>query len=275
MFVKAISGIPFSITAHGQDFMGDLGSDQLLRELCAAAEFVGAETDYSRDMLAARCPESRDKIFRVYNGIDLSRFPVSETTRHSSDAIRFLSTGRLVPFKGFDILIDACAQLQNRGLHFACEIIGDGPLHRELEERVVKQNLRERIHLAGEQSQDYVLRALRNSDIFVLASTVDERGASDIFPTVIAEAMASSRPVVSTTVAGIPELVANGETGLLVPRDNAGALADAMEQLARDKRLRGSFGRAGRVRIKQEFTIEQTIEPLLARFEHLRLQSDQ
>jgi len=271
MFVKAISGIPFSITAHGQDFMGDLGSDELLRELCAAAEFVGAETDYSRDMLAARCPESRDKIFRVYNGIDLSRFPVSETTRHSSDAIRFLSTGRLVPFKGFDILIDACAQLQNRGLHFACEIIGDGPLHRELEERVVKQNLRERIHLAGEQSQDYVLRALRNSDIFVLASTVDERGASDIFPTVIAEAMASSRPVVSTTVAGIPELVANGETGLLVPRDNAGALADAMEQLARDESLRGSFGRAGRVRIKEEFTIEKTIEPLLEHFSSLVL----
>ena len=271
MFVKAISGIPFSITAHGQDFMGDLGSDTLLRELCAAAEFVGAETDYSRDMLAARCPESRDKIFRVYNGIDLSRFPVSETTRHSSDAIRFLSTGRLVPFKGFDILIDACAQLQNRGLHFACEIIGDGPLHRELEERVVKQNLRERIHLAGEQSQDYVLRALRNSDIFVLASTVDERGASDIFPTVIAEAMASSRPVVSTTVAGIPELVANGETGLLVPRDNAGALADAMEQLARDESLRGSFGRAGRVRIKEEFTIEKTIEPLLEHFSSLVL----
>ena len=75
MFVKAVSGIPFSMTAHGQDFMSDLGNDELLRELCASAEFVGAETDYSRDLLAARCPESRSKIFRVYNGIDLSRFP--------------------------------------------------------------------------------------------------------------------------------------------------------------------------------------------------------
>jgi glycosyltransferase involved in cell wall biosynthesis len=266
MFVKAISGIPFSITAHGQDFMSDLGNDELLRELCASAEFVGAETDYSRDLLAARCPESRDKIFRVYNGIDLTRFPVTPTTRHSIGPVRFLSTGRMVPFKGFDILIDACAQLQNRALNFACEIIGDGPLRAELEARVEQHNLHERIHFAGEQSQNYVLRALRNSDIFVLASAPDERGASDIFPTVIAEAMASEKPVVSTTVAGIPELVANGKTGVLVPPRDAPALADAIEQLARDEDLRSDFGRAGRLRIEQEFTIERTIEPLLERF---------
>jgi glycosyltransferase involved in cell wall biosynthesis len=266
MFVKAISGIPFSITAHGQDFMSDLGNDELLRELCANAEFVGAETDYSRDMLATRCPESRDKIFRVYNGIDLTRFPVAETKRHSDGPIRFLSTGRLVPFKGFDILIEACAQLQNRALNFACEIIGDGPLRADLEARVVRHHLQERIHFAGEQSQNYVLQALRKSDIFVLASALDERGASDIFPTVIAEAMASEMPVVSTTVAGIPELVANGKTGLLVPPRDAPALADAMERVARDENLRNDFGRAGRLRIEHEFTIEKTIEPLLARF---------
>jgi glycosyltransferase involved in cell wall biosynthesis len=278
MFVKAISGIPFSITAHGQDFMSDLGNDELLRELCASAEFVGAETDYSRDMLAARCPESRDKIFRVYNGIDLTRFPrrdaLPRVPGHAEarpSPIRFLSTGRLVPFKGFDILIDACAQLQNRALNFVCEIIGDGPLRADLEARVVRHKLYERIHFAGEQSQNYVLRALRNSDIFVLASAPDERGASDIFPTVIAEAMASGKPVISTTVAGIPELVANGKTGLLVPPRDAPALADAMEQLARDESLRDDFGRAGRLRIEQEFTIEKTIEPLLERFASLGL----
>ena len=268
-FVKALSGIPFSITAHGQDFMSDLGNDELLRELCVSAEFVGAETDYSRDMLAARCPESRDKIFRVYNGIDLSRFPEPQTNQTSPGPIRILSTGRLVPFKGFDILIDACAQLQNRGLNFACEIIGDGPLREDLEERVVQRNLLERIHFAGEQSQNYVLRALRNADIFVLASKVDERGASDIFPTVIAEAMASGKPVVSTTVAGIPELVANGETGILVPPHDSDALADAVERIARDENLRRDFGRAGRLRIEQKFTIEKTIEPLLERFEQV------
>src|SRR6266403_2223689 len=102
MFVKAISGIPFSMTAHGQEFMSDLGNDELLRELCASAEFVGAETDFSRDLLAARCPESRSKIFRVYNGIDLSRFPWRDVLLHvpgraeaRPSKIRFLSVGRL------------------------------------------------------------------------------------------------------------------------------------------------------------------------------------
>src|SRR5438552_280466 len=267
MFVKAVSGIPFSMTAHGQDFMSDLGNDELLRELCASAKFIGAETDYSRDLLAARCPESRSKIFRVYNGIDLSRFPKLEADQRSPATIRFVSIGRLVAFKGFDILIDACAELQKRGINFDCEIIGDGVLREELEERASRQDLRERIHFAGEQSQNYVLAALRDCDVFVLASAPDERGASDIFPTVIAEAMATGKPVVSTTVAGIPELVANRETGLLAPPRDARALADAMEQFARDENLRADFGRAGRLRIEQKFTIEKTIEPLLERFE--------
>ena len=276
MFVKAVSGIPFSMTAHGQDFMSDLGNDELLRELCAGAEFVGAETDFSRDLLAARCPESRSKIFRVYNGIDLSRFPWRDALLHvpgraeaRPSKIRFLSVGRLVAFKGFDILIDACAELQKQGINFDCEIIGDGALREELEESARRQDLRERIHFAGEQSQNYVRSALRDCDVFVLASAPDERGASDIFPTVIAEAMATGKPVVSTTVAGIPELVANGETGLLVPPRDAPALAEAMEQFARDENLRGDFGRAGRLRIEQKFTIEKTIEPLLERFEQI------
>jgi glycosyltransferase involved in cell wall biosynthesis len=276
MFVKAASGIPFSMTAHGQDFLSDLGNDELLRELCASAEFVGAETDFSRDLLAARCPESRSKIFRVYNGIDLSRFPWRDVLLHvpgraeaRPSKIRFLSVGRLVAFKGFDILIDACAELQKQGINFDCEIIGDGALREELEERASRQDLRERIHFAGEQSQNYVRAALRDCDVFVLASAPDERGASDIFPTVIAEAMATGKPVVSTTVAGIPELVANGETGLLVPPRDARALANAMEQFAGNENLRGDFGRAGRLRIEQKFTIEKTIEPLLERFEQI------
>src|SRR5438105_10989861 len=179
MFVKAVSGIPFSMTAHGQDFMSDLGNDELLRELCASAEFVGAETDFSRDLLAARCPESRSKIFRVYNGIDLSRFPGGAEACPSK--IRFLSVGRLVAFKGFDILIDACAELQKQRINFDCEIIGDGALREELEERASRQNLGERIHFAGEQSQNYVQAALRDHDVFVLASAPDARGASDVF----------------------------------------------------------------------------------------------
>src|SRR6059058_2952673 len=113
MFLKEISGIPFSVTAHGQDFMKDLGNDDLLREICAAAEFIAAETDYSRDLLRQRCPDSAGKIHRVYNGIDLEFFPsptgpsrtgIAPYQVAGNAAPRILSIGRLVAFKGFDYL---------------------------------------------------------------------------------------------------------------------------------------------------------------------------
>ena len=107
LFVKEMSGIPFSITAHGQDFMSDLGQDELLREICVAAEFVAVETDYSRDLLSKRCPEAANKIHRVYNGIDLTNLPIPWRGERPSGPVTILSVGRLVPFKGFEVLLEA------------------------------------------------------------------------------------------------------------------------------------------------------------------------
>jgi glycosyltransferase involved in cell wall biosynthesis len=261
MFLKEISGIPFSVTAHGQDFMKDLGNDDLLREICAAAEFVAAETDYSRDLLRQRCPDSR--IQRVYNGIDLERFPAPRYERSGDTVPRIISIGRLVAFKGFEYLIDACAELARRGLEFTCEIIGDGPLRADLEARIRKLNLSGRVQLLGSLSQGAVLEKLRSADIFALASVIDAQGASDVFPTVIIEAMAAARPVVSTRLAGIPESVVHGETGLLVPPGDTMALAEALSRLLEDAKLRCNYGRAGRARIEQHFRIEHTVAPLI------------
>jgi len=261
MFLKEISGIPFSVTAHGQDFMKDLGNDDLLREICAAAEFVAAETDYSRDLLRQRCPDSR--IHRVYNGMDLTRFPAPHYEISGNAAPRIISIGRLVAFKGFDYLIDACAELVRRGLEFTCEIIGDGPLRGDLEARIRKLNLSDRVHLLGSLSQAVVLEKLRSADVFALASVTDVQGASDVFPTVIIEAMAAARPVVSTRLAGIPESIVHGETGLLVPPEDTMALAEALGRLIQDAKLRLHYGRAGRERIEQHFQIEHTVAALI------------
>jgi glycosyltransferase involved in cell wall biosynthesis len=261
MFLKEISGIPFSVTAHGQDFMKDLGNDDLLREICAAAEFVAAETNYSRDLLRQRCPDSR--IHRVYNGMDLTRFPAPNYEASINQAQRIVSIGRLVAFKGFEYLIDACAELARRDLDFSCEIIGDGRLRGDLETRIRKLNLSNRVHLLGSLSQGAVLEKLKSADIFALASVTDAQGASDVFPTVIIEAMAAARPVVSTRLAGIPESVVHGETGLLVPPEDTMALAEALGQLIEDVKLRLHYGRAGRARIEQHFRIEHTVAPLI------------
>src|SRR6266403_6295033 len=271
LFLKEISGIPFSITAHGQDFMKDLGTDDLLREICAAAEFVAAETDYSRDLLRQRCPNSAAKIQRVYNGIDLERFPTPRSC--NGDRIpRIVSVGRLVPFKGFDDLIDACAKLARRRIDFVCDIIGDGPLREMLQAKIEQLDLSSRVNLLGSLSQGAVLEKLQAADIFALASTTDAQGATDVFPTVILEAMASARPVVSTRLAGIPELVVDGQTGRLAPPSDSTALAHALEQLLRDPELRLRFGDAGRARIEQDFQIEQTVAPLIKLFENGQFQ---
>jgi glycosyltransferase involved in cell wall biosynthesis len=262
LFLKEISGIPFSVTAHGQDFMKDLGNDDLLREICATAEFVAAETDYSRELLCQRCPDSAAKIYRVYNGIDIGRFPAPPSATANS-APRILSVGRLVAFKGFAQLINACAELTRRGIDFTCEIIGDGPLRENLQAEIDKLSLSSRVTLLGSLSQGAVFDKLRAADIFALASVTDRQGASDVFPTVIMEAMSAARPVVSTQLAGIPELVMHEETGLLLPPGNTIALADALEQLIRDPKLRLRYGGAGRARIEQHFQIEQTVAPFL------------
>ena len=266
VFLKEISGIPFSITAHGQDFMKDLGSDDLLREICASAEFVAAETDYSRELLRQRCPDSACKIHRVYNGIDLERFPAPAlaTMNHVP---RIISVGRLVEFKGFEHLIHACAELARRGFDFNCDIIGDGPLRDMLRLKVNSLNLSSRINLLGSLSQGAVLEKLQTADLFTLASVTDSEGASDVFPTVIVEAMASARPVVSTRLAGIPELMIDGETGLLVSPADTAALTEALQKLLCDRELRGRYGCAGRARIEQHFRIEHTVAPLLKLFE--------
>ena len=266
LFLKEISGIPFSVTAHGQDFMKDLGSDDLLREICAAAEFVAAETDYSRELICQRCPDSAAKIHRVYNGIDLEHFP-TPAQGTTNPMPRIISVGRLVAFKGFEHLIDACAELARRGFDFVCDIIGDGPLRDRLGAKIDMLNLSSRINLLGSLSQRAVLEKIQAADIFALASVIDAQGASDVFPTVILEAMASARPVVSTRLAGIPELVVDGETGVLVSPGDTAALTCALEQLLRDPELRLRFGRAGRARIEQHFRIEDTVAPLLKLFE--------
>src|SRR5213594_1646197 len=168
VFLKEISGIPFSVTAHGQDFMKDLGSDDLLREICAAAEFVAAETDYSRELLCERCPDFGAKIHRVYNGIDLEHFPMTngepprpprseQPVAAPYQAPHIISVGRLVEFKGFEHLIDACAELARRGFDFACDIIGDGPLRETLRSKIAKLNVSSRINLLGSLSQGAVL----------------------------------------------------------------------------------------------------------------------
>jgi glycosyltransferase involved in cell wall biosynthesis len=262
LFVKAISKIGFSFTAHAQDFMVDVGSDELLREMCREAAFVVAVSDYSRDLLVQKCPAAEGKIHRIYNGIDLGKFEAGPP-RQPTLRPRILSIGRLIEFKGFRDLIAACSELKKRSIEFECEIIGDGPLREALQNAITAAGLDGVVRLRGALPQEAITRCLADCDVFALASIVDREGASDILPTVILEAMATARPVVSTRLAAIPEIVSNGESGLLVAPGDVEGLPNALELLLRDPQLRARFGAAGRRIVEERFDVDKTASQLL------------
>ena len=268
LFIKQWAGISFSFTAHAQDFMVDIGNDDLLREMCAEAEFTVAVSDHSRDLLRSTCPDSAGKIDRVYNGIRPSDFPVAHGIAENSDRpLRIITIGRLIEFKGFHHLLNACGKLRGRGVPFELCIIGEGPWRGQLEDQAAELGIDDAVEFAGVQSGGTVKARLADSDVFALACIVDSKGASDILPTVIMEAMACRLPVVSTKLVGVPEMVEHDVTGLLVEPGDEDELAEALEKLSQDRRLAAELGKAGAERALQLFDQRVTSAQLAEKFD--------
>ncbi len=258
--------MPFSFTAHAQDFLVDLGNDDLLREMCARAAFVVAVSDWSRRALIERCPDAESKIHCVYNGLSLDRWPPPTPVAPGSASLRIFSVGRLVEFKGFADLIAACARLREAGIDFRCEVAGEGPLRSTLADLIEKHDLSGIVRLSGLLPQTEIRARLAACDVFALACRVDAKGACDVLPTVILEAMAAGKPVVSTRLAGVPEMVDHGRTGLLAAPGDVPALADALATLARDPERGLPLGLAGRAKLEADFSSTETTRQLAALF---------
>jgi glycosyltransferase involved in cell wall biosynthesis len=271
LFLKK-AGFSFSFTAHAQDYMIDLGSDLLLQELAREAEFTVAVSDFSQLDLHRRCPDSTHKIHRIYNGVRLADFPTT-TAASPPGSLHIVSIGRLIEFKGFHHLIEAVALLRSQGLNVTLEIIGEGPWRPQLLDLIASHALTGHVHLAGVLSQESIKSRLARSDVFALACCVDAQGASDILPTVIMEAMAARLPVVSTRVAGVPEMVVDGVTGRLTPPADPAALAEALRELASDPSLRTALGTAGQALCAERFSLETTAGELSRRFQPLLVPS--
>jgi glycosyltransferase involved in cell wall biosynthesis len=168
--------------------------------------------------------------------------------------------------KGHRHLVDACALLRQRGIDFVCDLVGEGPLRREMEARIARLQLGDRVHVLGGRARPEIIRRFRAADVAVLASQPTRQGKREGIPVVLMEAMASGLPAVSTRLSGIPELVDDGQTGLLVPPADAAALADALERLARDPELRRRMGAAGRAKVVREFDLRVNTAALLELF---------
>ena len=172
---------------------------------------------------------------------------------------------RAVEKKGLDLLLAALARLP-AGLSWRFEHLGGGPLADGLKRQAKALGIADRCEWRGSATQDEVLAALRRADLFCLPARVARDGDRDGLPNVIMEAMTQELPVVATRVAAIAEAVVDGDTGLLVPPEDAGLLAQAVAALAVDPDRRLRMGRAGRRRIVESFAAAPGVARLAARF---------
>lgn len=251
-WLKKLFDIDFSVTAHANDIFCDEPPDRLA-QIFAAAAVVVTVSDFSLAYLDANFPSSRGKFFRVYNGIEMERFPVS-TFPPGRPLI--VSVGRYIEKKGFSTLVEACALLGARD--WVCRIIGQGPLEEELKNQVARLGLEGRVEITGPKSEGQIREILSGARVFALPCLNAADGGKDNLPTVIMEAMAAGLPCVSTPVAAVPEMVVDGVTGFLVPERDPAALADRLTRLLDDPVLARTSGAAGLARCRELFAINRT-----------------
>ncbi|MHB1535443.1 MAG: glycosyltransferase family 4 protein, partial [Acidimicrobiales bacterium] len=277
-FVHLLTDIPFSFAAHAKDLY--LSSPDILARKVAASSFVlvcssSAAEELRRVVAAHWDPAVRahvDKIVLAPHGVDTDRFMPAPAALASADApagadapLRVLAVGRLVPKKGFPVLLDALADLQRAGVDFRCRIVGGGPGRDELAGRAAQLGLGAQVTFLGALAQNEIVAQYQWADVFVQASVVTPDGDRDGIPNSVMEAMASGLAVAASAVGGIPEVVHDRTTGLVVAPGDAPALAGALRALAGDRSLRDQLGSNARAYAVEHLSRRVCIEPVARR----------
>lgn len=264
LIVSKFSDITYSITAHAHDI-------QVFRNLLdwkiAEARFVRTCTEFNRKLLEELYPsETRGKMVVIHYGVDPELY-VDEVKRMPAARPRILCVASHRPYKGLPYLIEACRMLRDEGYVFDCNLVGTGPMRDELAAMIRDRNLEDCVHLLGAKPEAEVARLLKETTFFVLPSIIQKDGTMEGMPNALIEAMATGRAVISTSIAGIPELIDHGITGLLVPPEDSVRLADAIRQMLDDPERTRRMGERGRERILGEFNIRDIVAQLVARID--------
>lgn len=258
------AGVPYTLTAHAKDIFHESVRPEDLRRKLGDAAAVITVSDYNLEYLRERYGRAAEKVRRIYNGLDLERFPYEEPRGRAPEIV---AVGRLVEKKGFADLISACSLLRERGVDFRCRILGLGELETELRSSVERLGLGDRVELPGPRPQSALIEAVKGAAVFAAPCVVGRDGNRDGLPTVLLEAMALGTPCVSTDVTGIPEVLRDGETGLMVPQHDPAALAAALERLLGDPALRVGLARRARWLVEAEFDVHRNATLLRGLFE--------
>lgn len=270
-FLGRIFGDSWSAAIHGEDIFS---SNKFLSHKLDEATFSVVCSDLFCQHLKHNINLSMPQNIHLnYHGLDPK---VTERTAPNTQArpdasteagLNVVSIGRLVPTKGLDVVINACAILRARDIAINLQIIGSGPLHEELSQLAASLGIEKHVTFLGALAFEQVLETLEVADIFALAPRMIPGHPPDGIPNVIAEAMALGVPVVTTRVSAIPELVSDGETGTLVEVDDVEAFANALAAFHTDSQLGSTFSQAARSRVGQLFNQDANIDDLLALFQ--------
>ncbi|XZE51912.1 glycosyltransferase family 4 protein [Planctomycetaceae bacterium SH139] len=245
-----LTGLPYSITAHAKDIFHEEVCEVELGEKLADANRVLTVSKYNVAHLSQRFPQAADRINLLYNGIHLNDFPFSRPDKRSRTV---LAVGRFVEKKGFDVLLRACRLLVDRDVNFQCLLVGSGECESQLRTCIDQLALHHYVKFVGAQPQAIVKQMIRSASVLAAPCVDGSDGNRDGLPTVLLEAMALGTPCISTNVTGIPELVRDGETGLLIPQRDAVALADALTRCLDDAALRVRLATNANRLIQEQF----------------------
>ena len=254
-YASMIAGLGWSCSAHAKDIWTT--PEWELREKLADLDWLVTCTSVNTSYLKELSADSA-KVELMYHGLDLARFPEYANRSYDRNGgdpmfpVEILSVGRAVAKKGYDDLLEALAALP-REMNWRFIHIGGGPLLDDLKAQADRLGIADRMDWRGALPQREVLAALQSADIFVLASRIADNGDRDGLPNVLMEAQSQKLPVIATNVSAIPELVIDGETGLLVPERDTAAMTAALARLCADPVLRQQFAEKGDKRLRELF----------------------
>lgn len=269
--VHRLINIPYSFTAHGADLQVD---QHMLCKKVNEAAFIVTISNFNKKLIVDKCGEQySDRIKVIHCGVDTSVFspPIKDSnTEQVKTPLTILCIGTMYEVKGQTYLIDACRLLKEDGLDFLCYLVGDGPFRQALIEQVEHSGLADRVLFHGQHTRQEIADLLKKVDVLVLPSIPTSNGRREGIPVVLMEAMSSGVPVVASGISGIPELVENNVSGLLVQPRDPEALATALKQLYQDPTLCQRIGLTGRDKVLQEFDLHTNAALLAHSIEQVR-----
>lgn len=252
---------PLTVSFYGHDISEVIDRnpnayDQLFRSANAVLALSNEMQDRLRN---AGCPDA--KIHKQPLMIDVNEYPFRKRTLPIDKPIEILTVARLVEKKGIRYAVKALGRLEtDQEIRF--RIIGDGPQSENIKKTAAALGLDENVKILGFRDHEEVKEWLNRSHLFILPSVTAENGDREGTPTILLEAQAAGLPVVSTQHAGIPEIVSDGESGLLVPERDVKSLADALQTLLSQPERWPEMGKAGRRFVKEQHTPSTLVEDL-------------